>query len=126
MLRLLRVELPQREDALGRRALLGAVRLQAQHQSAAAQLLETQREHKGLHEGNILNGGGRVRVKEDGLKLMELLKCCFVFFICDVIMLRYLMALLDGAFELHRFREGDDPFESNLLRLCSIRTDADV
>lgn len=50
----------------------------------------------------------------------------FCFFICDVIMLCYLMALLDGAFELYRFRESDDPFESNLLRLCSIRTDADV
>lgn len=72
MLRLPRVKLPQREDALGSRALLGAVRLQAQHQGAAAQLLETQREHEGLHEGNILNGG---REREAEMP--------FLFFICD-------------------------------------------
>lgn len=57
MLRLLSAELPQGEHALGHRALPGLVRLQTQHQGAAAQLLEPQRKHKGLHEGNILNSG---------------------------------------------------------------------
>lgn len=36
------------------------------------------------------------------------------------------MALFDGAFELHWFREGDDPFESNPLWLRFIQTDADI
>lgn len=54
MLLLLGADLSQREDALGQRALPGAVDLQAQHQSAAAQWLETQREHKRLHEGQVL------------------------------------------------------------------------
>lgn len=54
MVRLLGTDLSQREDALGQRALPGAVDLQAQHQSAAAQRLETQREHKRLHEGQVL------------------------------------------------------------------------
>lgn len=56
-LRLLSAELPQGEDALGHRALLGVVRLQPQHQSAAAQLLQVQREHEGLHEGHVLQSG---------------------------------------------------------------------
>lgn len=54
MLRLLRAELPQGEDAVGHRAFLGAVCLQTQHQGAAVQLLEAQRENKGLHEGHVL------------------------------------------------------------------------
>lgn len=62
MVRLLGADLSQREDALGHRALPGAVRLQAQHQSAAAQLLETHREHKGLHEGHVLTDREGIQV----------------------------------------------------------------
>lgn len=55
VLRLLRAELSQGEDALRHRALPGDVCLQPQHQGAAAQLLEAQSKDKGLQEGCILH-----------------------------------------------------------------------
>lgn len=54
MVLLLGANLSEWEDALGQRALPGAVDLQAQHQRATAQRLETQCEHKRLHEGRVL------------------------------------------------------------------------
>lgn len=39
---------------------------------------------------------------------------------------RYLLALFDGALELDRLWDGDDPFESNLLRFCSVQTNVNV
>ena len=58
VLRLLRAELSQGEDALRHGTFPGVVRLQPQHQRTAAQLLEMKRKHKGLHEGNILKSRG--------------------------------------------------------------------
>lgn len=59
VLSLLRTELSQGEDAHRHRSLPGAVRLQPQHQRAAVQLLETQREHERFHERHILMSRGR-------------------------------------------------------------------
>lgn len=59
MLRLLTTDLSQGEDALRHRTLPWVVCLQAQHQRTAAQLLEVQRKHEGLHEGHILKNRGR-------------------------------------------------------------------
>lgn len=39
---------------------------------------------------------------------------------------RYLLPLLDGALELDRLWDGDDPFESNLRRFCSVQTNVNV
>lgn len=59
VLRLLTTDLSQGEDALRHRTLPWVVCLQAQHQRTAAQLLEVQRKHKGLHERHILKNRDR-------------------------------------------------------------------
>lgn len=86
VLRLLRTELSQGEDALRHRTFPGVVCLQTQHQSAAAQLLETQRKHEGLHEGHILkNRDSKNQVfffhndsDNNPAKLVSQRKCIFI------------------------------------------------